>query len=103
MCRRCRFPRAHVARLPLLRPRGLASRLPADPADLRWCWAASSLASPRPTEAGAVGAVGACLMAAAQPPPDVARWSRDAAMSTARITGLVMMILFCSDIFQRGL
>jgi tripartite ATP-independent transporter DctM subunit len=52
-----------------------------------------------PTEAGAVGAVGACLLAAAN---RRLNWQviKDAGMSTARITGLVMMILFCSTFFS---
>lgn len=51
-----------------------------------------------PTEAGAVGAVGACLLAAMN-----RRWNqkviREAAHSTAVITALVLMILFCSSLF----
>ncbi|MDY7015670.1 MAG: TRAP transporter large permease subunit, partial [Cyanobacteriota bacterium] len=51
-----------------------------------------------PTEAGAVGAVGACFLAALN-----RRFSpqliRDAARSTAVITALVLMILFCSSLF----
>ncbi|MDX2212317.1 MAG: TRAP transporter large permease subunit [Oculatellaceae cyanobacterium bins.114] len=51
-----------------------------------------------PTEAGAVGAVGACILAAIN-----RRWNqkliRDAAHSTASITTLVLMILFCSSFF----
>jgi tripartite ATP-independent transporter DctM subunit len=51
-----------------------------------------------PTEAGAVGAVGACLLAAMN-----RRWNqkliREAAHSTAVITSLVLMILFCSSLF----
>ncbi|MCS6827210.1 MAG: TRAP transporter large permease subunit [Caldilinea sp.] len=52
-----------------------------------------------PTEAGAVGAVGACILT----------WFKrrlnlkilvDAATATARITGLVIMILFCSTFFS---
>jgi tripartite ATP-independent transporter DctM subunit len=52
-----------------------------------------------PTEAGAVGAVGACILAAVN---RRLTWQviKDAAMSTARITGLVMMILFCSTFFS---
>lgn len=52
-----------------------------------------------PTEAGAVGAVGACLIAATN---RRLTWRviKDAAMATARITGLVMMILFCSTFFS---
>lgn len=52
-----------------------------------------------PTEAGAVGAVGACVLAAIN-----RRWNqqliRDAAHSTASITALVVMILFCSSFFS---
>jgi tripartite ATP-independent transporter DctM subunit len=51
-----------------------------------------------PTEAGAVGAVGACVLAAIN-----RRWNqkliRDAAHSTASITALVLIILFCSSLF----
>lgn len=52
-----------------------------------------------PTEAGAVGAAGACLLAVAN-----GRFSRkmfwDAAHATARLTALVVMILFCSTFFS---
>lgn len=52
-----------------------------------------------PTEAGAVGAVGACILAAFN-----RRLNRkvlvEASTSTARITGLVMMILICSTFFS---
>lgn len=52
-----------------------------------------------PTEAGAVGAVGASILAAIN-----RRLTRkvlvDAATATARITGLVMMILICSTFFS---
>jgi len=52
-----------------------------------------------PTEAGAVGAVGSCLLAAMN-----RRWNQqlihDAAHSTTVITALVMMILFCSSFFS---
>ncbi len=52
-----------------------------------------------PTEAGAVGAVGACLLAVAN-----RRFSWDmvhsAGTSTARISGLVIMILICSTFFS---
>ncbi|MBD1910038.1 MULTISPECIES: TRAP transporter large permease subunit [unclassified Leptolyngbya] len=52
-----------------------------------------------PTEAGAVGAVGACLLAVMN-----RRWNQklihDAAHSTAVITALVLMILFCSSLFS---
>lgn len=52
-----------------------------------------------PTEAGAVGAVGACILAAIN-----RRWNqkliREAAHSTAVITSLVLMILFCSSFFS---
>ncbi len=51
-----------------------------------------------PTEAGAVGSVGACILAAAN-----GRLNRkmliDASTSTVRITALVLMILFCSSMF----
>jgi tripartite ATP-independent transporter DctM subunit len=52
-----------------------------------------------PTEAGAVGAVGACLLAIMN---RRFGWSilYDAANSTARITGLVIMILICSTFFS---
>lgn len=51
-----------------------------------------------PTEAGAVGAVGACLLTAFN---RNLTWKvvRDAARSTANITALVIMILFCSTFF----
>lgn len=52
-----------------------------------------------PTEAGAVGAIGASLLAVAN-----GRFSRkifwDAAHATARLTALVIMILFCSTFFS---
>lgn len=52
-----------------------------------------------PTEAGAVGAVGACVLAAVN-----RRWNqnliRDAAHSTVSITALVLIILFCSSLFS---
>lgn len=52
-----------------------------------------------PTEAGAVGAVGACILAAMN-----GRWNqqliKDAAHATAVITSLVVMILFCSSFFS---
>ncbi len=52
-----------------------------------------------PTEAGAVGAVGACGLAAIN-----RRLTRqmvlDAAHSTAIVTGVVLMILFCSSLFS---
>jgi tripartite ATP-independent transporter DctM subunit len=52
-----------------------------------------------PTEAGAVGAVGASILAAFNKrlTPQLIR---DAAHSTAVITALVMMILFCSSMFS---
>jgi tripartite ATP-independent transporter DctM subunit len=52
-----------------------------------------------PTEAGAVGAVGACVLAAFNKrlTPQLIR---DAAHSTAIITALVVMILFCSSMFS---
>jgi tripartite ATP-independent transporter DctM subunit len=52
-----------------------------------------------PTEAGAVGAVGALLLAAAN---RRVSWKMlwDSAMSTARTTTLVIMILFCSTFFS---
>ncbi len=52
-----------------------------------------------PTEAGAVGAVGACLLAALNK-RFTAKLIRDAAHSTAVITALVLMILFCSSLFS---
>lgn len=52
-----------------------------------------------PTEAGAVGAVGACLLTAMN---RRLNWKliKDAAHSTASITALVIMILFCSSFFS---
>jgi tripartite ATP-independent transporter DctM subunit len=52
-----------------------------------------------PTEAGAVGAVGACILAAFNKrlTPQLIR---DSAHSTAVITALVVMILFCSAMFS---
>jgi tripartite ATP-independent transporter DctM subunit len=51
-----------------------------------------------PTEAGAVGAVGACILAAMNRRLNGGLlWS--AARSTAQITALVVMILFCSTFF----
>lgn len=52
-----------------------------------------------PTEAGAVGAVGACLLAVAN---RRFNWGilYSAGTSTARITGLVAMILICSTFFS---
>ena len=52
-----------------------------------------------PTEAGAVGSVGACLLAAMNRKLD---WDmlKGAANSTARITTLVIMIVFCSSFFS---
>lgn len=52
-----------------------------------------------PTEAGAVGAVGACILAAFNKRLN-AQLIRDAAHSTAVITALVVMILFCSSLFS---
>lgn len=51
-----------------------------------------------PTEAGAVGAIGACLLAATN---RRLTWGviRDSSSATAQITGLVIMILFCSTFF----
>ena len=51
-----------------------------------------------PTEAGSVGAVGACILTALN---RNLNWKmiRDAARSTANITALVIMILFCSTFF----
>lgn len=51
-----------------------------------------------PTEAGAVGAVGACFLALLN---KQLNWQtlKNAANSTARITALVVMILFCSTFF----
>ncbi len=51
-----------------------------------------------PTEAGAVGAAGACLLAAANRNFNV-KVIKGAARSTANITALVLMILFCSTFF----
>ena len=55
-----------------------------------------------PTEAGAVGAIGACILTALN---RNLTWKmiRDAARSTANITALVIMILFCSTFFRAGL
>ncbi|BAQ66840.1 TRAP transporter large permease subunit [Geminocystis sp. NIES-3709] len=52
-----------------------------------------------PTEAGAVGAVGACLLAGLNKrlTPQLIK---DASHSTAVITALVVMILFCSSLFS---
>jgi tripartite ATP-independent transporter DctM subunit len=52
-----------------------------------------------PTEAGAVGAVGACILAAfnRRLTPQL---MQQAAHSTAVITALVVMILFCSSVFS---
>ncbi|AFZ37769.1 TRAP dicarboxylate transporter, DctM subunit [Stanieria cyanosphaera PCC 7437] len=52
-----------------------------------------------PTEAGAVGAVGACLLAAINQRFNP-KLLRDAAHATAVITALVLMILFCSSLFS---
>ncbi len=51
-----------------------------------------------PTEAGAVGAAGACLLTALN---RNLTWKllKDAARSTGNITALVIMILFCSTLF----
>jgi tripartite ATP-independent transporter DctM subunit len=51
-----------------------------------------------PTEAGAVGAVGACFLAALNRRFS-AQLIRDAAHATVVITALVLMILFCSSLF----
>ncbi|NJK36621.1 MAG: TRAP transporter large permease subunit [Oscillatoriales cyanobacterium RM2_1_1] len=51
-----------------------------------------------PTEAGAVGAVGACGLAALNRRL-TPKLLRDSAHSTAAITALVLMILFCSSLF----
>jgi tripartite ATP-independent transporter DctM subunit len=52
-----------------------------------------------PTEAGAVGAVGACILAAIK-----RRWTqnliKEAAHDTAVVTSVVLMILFCSSFFS---
>ena len=52
-----------------------------------------------PTEAGAVGAVGACILAVIK-----RRWTQnlieDAAHDTAVVTSVVLMILFCSSFFS---
>jgi tripartite ATP-independent transporter DctM subunit len=52
-----------------------------------------------PTEAGSVGAVGSCLLAALNKrlTPQLLK---DAARATAVITALVVMILFCSSLFS---
>lgn len=52
-----------------------------------------------PTEAGAVGAIGACILTAFN---RNLTWKliKDAARSTANITALVIMILFCSTFFS---
>lgn len=52
-----------------------------------------------PTEAGTVGAVGACLLAALNRRLNW-RLIKDASFATARITALVVMILFCSSLFS---
>jgi tripartite ATP-independent transporter DctM subunit len=52
-----------------------------------------------PTEAGAVGAVGACVLAAFNRKLNL-KMLRSAAKDTARITALVIMILFCSSFFS---
>ncbi|WP_017298370.1 TRAP transporter large permease [Nodosilinea nodulosa] len=51
-----------------------------------------------PTEAGAVGAVGACGLAALNRRLTVALL-QEAAHATAMVTGVVLMILFCSSFF----
>lgn len=52
-----------------------------------------------PTEAGAVGAVGACILAALN---RRLNWTliKDSAHATATVTALVIMILFCSSFFS---
>jgi tripartite ATP-independent transporter DctM subunit len=52
-----------------------------------------------PTEAGAVGAVGACILATFNRRLNL-KMLRSAAKDTARITSLVVMILFCSSFFS---
>jgi len=52
-----------------------------------------------PTEAGAVGAVGACILAIFNRRL-TPKLIKDAAHSTAVITALVVMILFCSSLFS---
>ncbi len=52
-----------------------------------------------PTESGVVGAVGACILAAFNGRLN-ARLLKESAMTTAKITGLVIMILFCSTFFS---
>ncbi|MGL4611409.1 MAG: TRAP transporter large permease [Trueperaceae bacterium] len=52
-----------------------------------------------PTEAGAVGAVGACVLAAFNRRLNL-KMLRASAKDTARITSLVIMILFCSSLFS---
>lgn len=53
-----------------------------------------------PTEAGTVGAVGACLLAALE---GRLSWKllKESAHATARVTALVLMILFCSSVFSQ--
>jgi tripartite ATP-independent transporter DctM subunit len=52
-----------------------------------------------PTEAGTVGAVGACVLAAIN---GRLNWKllRESAYATARVTSLVVMILFCASLFS---
>ncbi|MCB0065222.1 MAG: TRAP transporter large permease subunit [Caldilineaceae bacterium] len=52
-----------------------------------------------PTEAGTVGAVGACILAAID---GKLNWKllKDAAISTMQVTALVVMILFCASLFS---
>ena len=52
-----------------------------------------------PTEAGTVGAVGACLLAALD---GKMSWKllKDAAVATMQVTSLVVMILFCASLFS---
>lgn len=52
-----------------------------------------------PTEAGTVGAVGACLLAAMNRRLNW-RLIKEAAHATARVTALVVMILFCASLFS---
>jgi tripartite ATP-independent transporter DctM subunit len=52
-----------------------------------------------PTEAGAVGAVGACILAAFRGKLNL-KMLLESAHATSRITALVVMILFCSSFFS---
>ena len=52
-----------------------------------------------PTEAGAMGAVGAIVLAALQPPPDLAAGLQGMA-TTMRITAMVVFILIGARVFS---